>query len=183
MPISFLMSDDGRILTDAYPKKGGTRFCLAEKTSEGTLITEFNEHSEVVDQVYTKSADHERNLAEYLGIRERNVVLTGSYKGVKIRAKCTKCSSVDIRRILDLCAPFEIKEIPVVPMYACQSCNSRYYSLTDDYLKVLVERKTELFEKDELDALHKDAGGSVRLLQEYIIRIFASKKISRISVE
>jgi hypothetical protein len=183
MSLIFYISNDGRIITQTYLKGGQTRFCLAEKTSEGTLITEFNEHSEVVNQVYEKDPHHEGNLYKYLGADERKEVLTGDYRGIMIHAKCRHCGNIGLKRALDLIAPPDITEVPVVPLFVCGSCRSLHYSLTDDYLRVLVNSKSELFEKEELDRMRGDAAGSVKLLQEYIIRIFASKKISRIKIE
>ncbi len=183
MPLTFYVSNDGRIITQTYPKGNGDRFCLAERTAEGTLITEFNEHSEVVNQVYMKDTNHERNLSKYLKADEKKTVLTGDYKGIMIHAKCRSCGKVGLRRSLDFTEPSKITNVPVVPLFACIACKSPHYSLTDDYLRVLVEGNMGLFEKDERDQIRGDAGGSVKLLQEYIIRIFASKKISRIKIE
>jgi len=183
MPLVFYVSNDGRIITQTYLKGGKIRFCLAEKTAEGTLITEFNEHSEVVNQVYEGDMNHERNLSKYLNADEKKTVLTGDYRGITIRAKCRSCGNIGLKRSLDSTAPSGIKKVPVIPLFECGSCKSLHYSLTDDYLRVLVDDNGKLFEKEEMDQIRGDAIGSVKLLQEYIIRIFASKKISRIKME
>jgi hypothetical protein len=185
MSLAFYVSNDGRIITQTYLKGDKTRFCLAEKTSKGTLITEFNERSEVVNQVYKKNGgmNLESDLSGYLNVDEKKVVLTGNYKGIMVRAKCRSCGNVGLKRSLDLTKPSEITEVPVVPLFVCGSCGSPHYSLTDDYLKALVEGRSELFEKEELEEIRGDTIGAVKLLQEYIIRIFASKKISRIRIE
>ena len=183
MSLTFRISNDGRIITDAYQKDGKTRFSLAEKTSKGTLITEFDEHSEVVNQVYKEGHDHEGALLEYLKADGKKIVLSGDYRGIVINAKCSGCGSVGLARSLDLASPSDIKEVPVVPLFVCRECKRVHYSLTDDYLAALVDGKKELFEKDELEQINCNKSGSVKLLQEYIIRIFASKKISRIKIE
>ncbi len=183
MTLTFYISDDGRIITSPYPKNEKTRFCLAEKTSKGTLITEFDERSEVVNQIYSNSTDYEKALLEYLNANDRRAVLSGNYNGVVLNAKCRRCGSFGLKRSLDSKAPSEITDVPVIPLFVCKSCSSLHYSLTDDYLLALVDCRKELFEKDELDQIHGDLKGSVKLLQEYIIRIFASKKVSRIRIE
>ncbi len=183
MALDFLISDDGRIVTSTYEREGQSRFCLSERTKYGTLISEFSSNSEVLNQVHIGSTDNEKSLLEYLGSKERRVVLVGAYRGIKVNAKCSSCGKIGLRRILDLSSPMEITEVPVVPLFKCAACGKIHYSMTDEYLRRIMQDKEGLFEPGELAEVRKDGNASVKMLQEYIIRIFASKKISRFKIE
>lgn len=183
MVLDFLMSDDGRIVTSAYEKGGRSRFCLSERIHSGTLISEFSYGAEILNQVYLGNTDHENNLSDYLALKERRVVLVGGYRGIRANAKCSSCSGMGLQRALDFSNPSEIKEVPVVPLFKCVSCGKMHYSMTDEYLKRMMQDKAELFEPEELAEVKNGGEASVKTLQEYIIRIFASKKISRFKIE
>ena len=86
MALDFLISDDGRIVTSTYERDGRSRFCLSERTKYGTLISEFSSNSEVLNQVHIASTDNEKGLLEYLGSKERRVVLVGAYRGIKVNS-------------------------------------------------------------------------------------------------
>ncbi len=175
-------SDDGRMRTQEYLKGGERVFSVAEQTREGSLITEFNSANEVVNQVCLQARDAESALAAYLGIKagDIRVVRVGSYSGVRIGAKCRGCGAAGLARELDSVAPTEIKDVPVVPIFICTVCGKRHYLLTDNYLNELVKNNGALFDKEEMAEISKDPRSSIKMLQEYIIRIFASKKISRV---
>jgi hypothetical protein len=183
MDVDFYGSPDGRILTGEYRKGGVQRFCLSEKTAGGVLITEFNINSEVVNQVYVEGKDNCAELSRYIGVCDCRPVKAGGYRGIVINARCSACGSVGLRRSLDAVRPSEIRSVPVIPLFACGQCGKSHYSLTDEYLALLVQSKSSLFDKEELEQIDGDREASVRLLQEYIIRIFASKKISRVKIE
>jgi hypothetical protein len=50
-------------------------------------------------------------------------------------------------------------------------------------MNALIKRNAELFEKDEVEEMKKDHDRFVNTLNEYVIRIFASKKITRLIVK
>ncbi len=54
--------------------------------------------------------------------------------------------------------------------------------LADEYLDALVKNNASLFGKDEIRERGKDGRAFVNTLQEYVIRIFASKRISRLKI-
>jgi len=182
MGFVFYISSDGRIKTQEYLKGGAIAFCIAEKTRDGSLITEFDQKGEILNQIYKKGGDAHADLKNYLGISDSQTKDAGAYSGLVISAQCKECRHVGLQRELDLHAPGEIKDVPIVPIFLCQQCKKRHYSLTDQYLRVLVDGNGELFEESEKVELGKGGDGSLGELQEYIIRIFASKRISRIEI-
>jgi hypothetical protein len=183
MRIEARRSDDGRLTTGKYPFGEETRFCVAEEIGSGTLITEFRVNGEVLDQVCTGNKDADAALAEYLKDRGTlHISESGSaYERVKVGAACIKCGGRIVRE-LDLKPPRDIASVPVIPMFVCMDCKSRYYALTDEYLGRLVRENAELFGKDEIGERERDERAFVNTLQEYVIRIFASKRITRLKI-
>ncbi|MDE1823727.1 MAG: hypothetical protein KGI00_00545 [Candidatus Micrarchaeota archaeon] len=173
-------SDDKRLRTGTYSRNGMTLFCLAERTALGSLITEFTAKGEIANQVYKRGGEPMSELDSYLGNPASRVVKVGAYQGITIDAKCQKCGRAGIRRELDSADPSSITNVPVMPTLKCAACGQRFYSITNNYIRNLVESNVDLFTKDELAEKAKDEGAFIKLLNEYIIRIFASKKISRI---
>lgn len=175
-------SPDGRLRTSSYKRDGGERFCVSEETLSGTLVTEFKNNGEVVNQVYADKKGPEKVLAAYLGTQKLSIKETDAYEHVKVRANCTRCGNESIERAMDQQESGKISEVPVVPLFVCKRCKTRFYSMSDEYLKHLVSRKESLFEADEVAEQNRDESRFVHTLQEYIIRIFASKKIERLRV-
>jgi hypothetical protein len=184
MRIEAYLSTDGRLRTAHYRLGGDTRFCVAERTGAGTLVTEFRSNGEVLDQLCVGEVGAEAALREHLkGVGEVGVSRTGGrrYEPVRVSAACAKCGG-GVSRELDLRKPAEIDAIPVVPIFVCRSCKSRHYLLTDEYLGKLVKKNPELFGKDELGERDADERAFIGTLQEYVIRIFASKRISKLKI-
>ena len=175
-------SDDGRLRTQEYFKCGKRMFAIAEQTEKGSLITEFNLSNEVANQVYLEGGNAQADVIGYLDISGSSVRVDGAgkYSGVSIDARCSGCGAGSLFRELDGLLPSEIKDIPVVPIFMCKECKKKHYMLTDSYLAELVKNNDALFEKSERDEISSNLDSSINMLQEYIIRIFASKKISRI---
>jgi hypothetical protein len=182
MRIEARRSADGRLRTGHYLFKGETRFCLAEETGAGTLVTEFRPNGEVVGQVCVNAKSAEDALAGRLeGTGVLEILDSGEYERIRVDASCAKCRG-EIARELDLKPPREITSVPVIPMFVCVNCKSRYYVLADEYLDALVKNNSSLFGKDEIGERGKDERAFVNTLQEYVIRIFASKRISRLKI-
>ena len=136
MKINAFVSDDGRIKTERYGHEKGLRFSLAEQTPAGTLITDFSDNGDVLGQEHFKAKDAKELLASHLkGIGELSVACVEPYEHIKVNAACAKCGKSEIVRELDLKKPGEINKIPVVPMFVCKNCKSRFYSMTDSYLE------------------------------------------------
>ncbi len=174
-------SSDGRYRTSEYARGGKTLFCLAERTSGGTLITEFYKSGEAANQIHYKEGEAEKLLSSYLGAAIE-IVSSGEYERVSISAQCLGCKRRAPVRELDLALPESLIEVPVVPIFRCLGCGKRHYSMSKEYLRLLADRNPELFDKEELKERDKDEALFVNTLNEYVIRIFASKKISRLIV-
>jgi len=171
----FFRSNDTRLRSDFYNNDGRKLCCLIENTPNGMLITELNERGLVEKQAYMKPDD-----PFYVSLTKSMEILdSGEYKGMDVDAVCTSCSGT-LARELDFVHPSVINTVPVVPAYICRKCSKRFYSMTDTYLKSLVANKNELFAEKDLKEFSENEEVFVSTLQEYIIRIFASKKISRI---
>ncbi len=176
-------SPDNRHKTSIYTVEGKKRVCIAEPTKKGVLVTQFSDSGEVISQSYSNERSAGPVLSAYLGAQVKTeIVDVGNYEGIELRAKCTECRGRIVRE-LDSKKPEEIDEIPTVPIFACSSCKKRFYNISDSYLRHLVESNPEMFEKDELAEKEKDNDAFINTLNQYIVRIFASKKISRLVIE
>jgi hypothetical protein len=107
------------------------------------------------------------------------IIDVDQYKQIEMKAKCSGCGNIGLVRELDTHQAKSIVDVPVVPIFVCKKCGHKHYSLTDQYLKTLVASNKDLFEPSELEEINKDGYGSINTLKEYIIRIFASKRISK----
>ena len=181
--ITAYLSPDGRYRTMPYKKNAEDRFCLSEKTRKGTLITEFGKNGRIIDQIYLNGGDPESSLEKYLGI-SLHIEKKASYDRVNVSASCRKCGPREkIYRELDLTLISYVESVPVVPIFRCIGCGSRFYAMEIEYLNALVSRNTALFTEDERRGIEKDSESAIKELNEYIIRIFASKKIMRLVFE
>jgi hypothetical protein len=162
---------------------GASAFAVAEKLKSGALLTEFNEYGEVVDQGMVKGIEPLAVLMAHF-CDERLEVSKASYKAVEAKIFCKTCGKESTAvRELDTHAVTDMSAVPVVPIFKCKVCNTRYYSMTDEYLDRLVERNIALFDGEEAELMKKDAEAFRKELKEYIIRIFASKRIFRLEIK
>ncbi len=93
------------------------------------------------------------------------------YSDPVLKKSCPKCSNMPLKR------HFDGKDISIIPIYECPACTNRAIFLTDKYLSKLINNNKELFDQKEIDELSKNSDYFMSELKEYIIRIFASKKI------
>ncbi len=149
---------------------------IIERTMKGTLVTTVDKSVGVLDQEYIEKADALSVLKSRLPMF--TIKLVNEMQRTGLDKKCKKCGA-KLYRELESVDPSLLDNVPAVPMFRCESCGSRYYSMTNEYLSKLVDRNNELFSEDELHEIRKDREKGIALLNEYIIRIFASKKISR----
>ncbi len=170
-------SRESRYRTASYVKDGRTAFCVAEGTGSGVLITEFDDNCGVLNQRLIRAKDAGSELEKYLSSTVE--VGNGGYERVVAKTSCTECKGQVVREF-DLREPKSIVEVPVVPIFVCTNCNKRFYSMTESYLRALVEGNPGLFESDELREKQENADVFINTLNEYIIRVFASKKIERL---
>lgn len=183
--ITVLSSPDGRLKADFnYNNEKVT--VLSEKVKRGFLVTEFNCNGEVIGQSLESASEGISALKKHapdIGDLSYKIVNTAAYEGMGINAYCSKCGKKSIKRELDLLDTKSLSKIPVMPIFVCTSCGQRYYSLTDTYLKKLIHSNIDLFTNEELAERDKDEDSFVNELKEYIIRIFASKKVMRINIK
>jgi len=174
-------SSDKRIKTEHY--NSGKSFAIAEVIGNGSLITEFDSNGEIINQVFSQKKESAVLLEEYVKPHGRlEITSTEFYAPVKVNAVCTKCGSGEIYRELDFSTPSDILKVPVVPLFICKQCRSKFYSMTDRYLRNLVASNPQLFEKDELLERERDENAFIAKLQDNIIRIFAAKKINKLKI-
>ena len=143
----------------------------------GILETTFDADGEVLDQKLLKREIGIEEAARSFLEGIEGEVKANAYREVEIAKACPKCGSTNVKR--DIGA---LKEdgIPIVPRYVCVDCGTHSYRLTDRYLEKLVYSNRQMFSKEELEALDRDRAAFMKELKEYIIRIFASKKIMEI---
>ena len=182
MKIRVYRSPDERLRTDKYSTRDGESFSVAERLISGALVTEFKANGEVVNQVYSKTKEAGSALSEYLGHdASLEFIDIPAYEPVKISANCTKCGTDTIERELDRQDTRTVYRVPVVPIFVCRTCSTRFYSMTDSYLKRLIDNNVLLFEDNENEQRKKNEAEFVHELHEYIIRIFASKRIHKLN--
>ncbi len=107
-----------------------------------------------------------------LGVETRNVDFTE----IKLNKQCPSCASYSLSRDID----FDKQKVPIMPTYVCAQCQGKSYYLSDSYLNYLVSDNSELFSEKELKEMTSNKEAFLSELKEYIIRIFASKRIIRI---
>jgi hypothetical protein len=151
---------------------------IFEKTAKGVLVTELDKNVGVLDQQYINGADINNVLMSRL---QEGFLITEMQEMPKttIEKECGKCGTRLIRE-LEFAPARALEAVPVVPIFRCGRCGMRFYSMTKEYLSKLVERNSGLFADSEIAELNADREKGINTLNEYIIRIFASKKINRI---
>lgn len=178
-----MRSNGSRYRTELYSREGSERFCIVEKVAKGVLLSEFNTDGEILVQLLNDTTDPEAEMRKHLGVKDVEVTDTDSYSPVRLNAECVSCKGSAVVRELDLSEPQKIKDVPVVPLYVCSGCKKHFYTMTDEYLRFLVSANSALFEEEEAKERVKDEALFIKTLQEYIVRIFAARKISRITIK
>lgn len=146
------------------------------------MITEFNPKGEVLAQTFFKGRDVVADLSAYLQGEKLELIDVANHDPVVMNARCEKCGNLGLARELDQLQTKTMKDVPVLPIFLCAKCNQKHYTLTEEYLNGLVEANKHLFEPEELMEIDTDPEATINTIREYIIRIFASKKISRAKV-
>ncbi len=178
MNVNVYVSHDGRHRTAALE---GEQFILAEPVPKGVLLTEFSKDGDVLDQISMKGKAGEALHAALKG-KELELIERADYDRVRVNAACKSCGERAMQRELDLVKPSLIYNVPVLPIFICAKCGKRSYSLNGAYLRKLIARHPDMFEDKELKDKEKDEAAFVKEIEAYIIRIFASKGLSRIEI-
>jgi predicted RNA-binding Zn-ribbon protein involved in translation (DUF1610 family) len=176
--IAFVSKGEGRVRLD-YSANGISVVKLWEAKGKRILETVFDENGAVLQQqlLNMKDSGLEAMIEHELRSIPAKEVKDRPYEDVKLKKPCPGCGSASLERC-DRSVSGD--ELPVVPMYVCKSCGKKSYHLTAKYLEYLISRNKGLFEQDELAKMGDNHGAFVNELEEYILRIFASKKVMRI---
>ena len=172
----------GKIRLD-YSEGESRRAVLWEPMDGGVVETVFDGDGIVIRQILMPQKNREDtdfHLIRFInsnGIkdaRESNETLTE----ITLKKQCPGCGNPELKRFTEnLTDP---KKAPVMPIYVCTSCKAHGYHLSDRYLEYLVDVNNSLFSEKERAEFAKNRSAALSELREYIIRIFASKKIARI---
>ncbi len=158
-----------------YMAGGESRTLLIEPLNEGVLKTLYDREGGVLKQIAVGGDDDLMVNEIYEVIKDSRSVRKVPYNEVMLNKLCPHCGVGQLRRVREPAG--DIKGVPVVPTYVCTSCGGKSYHLTDAHLRSMVNENRSLFTDEELNALNANEEEFLKELKEYIIRIFASKKI------
>ncbi len=172
----FISKQDNKLKIE-YSENNTKKIRLFELINNQILETIFNENGAIIQTLFLKNntIDSATNIF-FNSLNEKIERSEETFEEIKLKKLCPKCTSDSLNRFINQSK----KEIPIVPIYICNNCNEKSYYLTQEYLEYLVLNNKNLFEKTELDQLNTNKNEFLNELSEYINRILASKKISRI---
>jgi ribosomal protein S27AE len=178
--IELAKKPDGKIKIVERIKGETSRTTLLDPVKGGAALKSvFNKDNELIFQELVKLPDGGMNeLIDQIIKDKKCVTISRQYIEIKLNKKCPKCGNSPLSRHLD---KVELpSEVPVIPLLICDSCKTRSYHLTDEYLKRLVESNPGLFEPDEIAEKGRDEKAFMEELKANIIRIFASQRIMNV---
>ena len=171
------MSKQSERLKIEYSEGANRRIRLFEVANNKILETIFDDDGAVMRISILQSKDLESALSEFLNsLPEKVDKVEKPYEEIKLKKQCPYCGSDALARSINI----EKGQVPIAPIYECKNCSEKSYYLTEEYLQYLVLCNKELFEKQELRQLETNEKEFLGELSEYIVRIFASKRIKRI---
>ena len=151
---------------------------MGGEARQGLLETTFDCNGAILAQQLLQSATPEPHIKSTLESVSVQSALEKAYEEVKLNKPCPHCGEARLARSADSIA--SVEKLPVMPVYSCSACNKQSYYLTDEYLEFLVAHNATLFDPKEQAELEKDKKAFIHELNEYIIRIFATKHLTRI---
>jgi hypothetical protein len=159
-----------------YTSDGSQRIKTWESVKDGDVLeTVFSEGGTILDRHLLKAGktpkEHAEEFVEVAGLEPRENV----YEAVSLQKGCPKCGS-SVSCIIE----GEQGDIPVMPVYMCDSCKSKSYCLTDQYLILLISRNIKMFSEAELEAYTKNPEEFIKDVKANINRMFAAKHIYEI---
>lgn len=183
MRIKAYRSPDKRLRTETFKSEQGRVFCIAEPTAWGTLVSKFRASGEIVDRVENERTRNASSALDmYLtGFGMLEIVDVERFERVKANAVCSVCGGTDICREQDMQETGELHGTPVVPIFACASCGTRFCLVGDDYIKTLISRFSRYITMDK--GQHADNGAFVGSVKDSIIRSFASQNIKELVIK
>ncbi len=180
MPEGIISVSPERTIKLQYGAEGKEETVLWEYIRQAhALQTSFNAEGGITDQ---KLLNLERYAIRDLvdDFIERNGIdaREGVFEEVKLGKQCPHCGKLALKRYAQGLS--EPSSVPIMPMYACTECKGQSYFLTDEYLDVLIKKHKDMFEPGELEELSKNEQTFIKEVKEYIIRVFAAKKVLNI---
>ncbi|MGI0100813.1 MAG: hypothetical protein ACREBH_03820 [Candidatus Micrarchaeaceae archaeon] len=159
-----------------YEREGGKRTILWEARRRGILETLFNGDGAILLQrLHDPSVSMDAVMSMAMSDSGISSIMETEYNGVKLNKACPKCNGMDLVRHAEAFASRD--DVPIMPLYYCSSCRTSSYFMTRDYLEYLIDNNSGLFNGGEISEMGKDRNAFVDELNNYIIRIFASKKV------
>jgi DNA-directed RNA polymerase subunit M/transcription elongation factor TFIIS len=174
------MSNDNKVKLE-YEDDGKNRIVLWELFKGGLLETVHDQQGAILKQSIFKN---EKNniLNDRIGSVIKKALITktteSEYIEVKLDKKCPSCGNQPLKMVSDFSQGKS--NVPVMPIYKCTECNGKGYYLTDEYLEQLITEQAALFTSKEKEEMEANRVAFKAQLNEYIIRIFASKRIIQI---
>ena len=150
-----------------------------ENVGDDLLETTFDSCGAVLQQQLLKLGELKLESRINEVLRSASITTTEDkpYEEVRLMKPCPGCGNDSLVRSAKSVSG---DALPIVPTYTCKDCNAKSYHLKTEYLEHLVDVNKGLFDHDELLEHDKNRGAFIKELEEYILRIFASKKIKRI---
>lgn len=174
---AFISRDGGRLRLE-HDSGGATLIELWEPRKKGVLHTTFDHDGAIICQRLIKPGMGADEIASAF-IKDSGI---GSpeerpFEPVMLNRPCPTCGRGQLSRYAEA---FSLEDAPVMPLYYCMGCKGKSFHMTDAYLRYLVYNNRGLFEGKELAELDGNSASFIKELHEYVIRIFASKKITQI---
>ncbi len=174
------ISNDSKIKLE-YEEGEKSRIVLWEPFRGGLVETVHDQQGAVLKQKMFKN--EKKNILNdriVSVVKEAAITKTTEceYSEIKLDKKCPTCGNPSLKRVSNLAQ--DKPDVPVLPTYECAGCKAKGYYLTDEYLEQLITEQAALFSPQEKSEMEANRDAFKAKLNEYIIRIFASKRIIQI---
>ncbi len=170
---------DGAVRID-YSQSSGTRVAMWEPISNGVMHTIFNGEGAIVRRDFFECLNSisviDKCVSDFVDSERIAIEGHDDMHEVALSKNCPSCNETGLLLEVER-KEGKITNIPVMPVYKCNKCGKRSYYLTDEYLDHLVSGNIDLFKGPEQRQMQADKEAFRKELKEYIIRIFASKRI------
>ncbi len=160
---------NGDVRVDYLDDSNAQKTRTFELRSGNVLVTLFDGVGGILDRKLVKSGGSEWLALEFIKEIGLQAEYAGTYEQIELKRMCPKCGG----RL----SSSDEKIVPIVPTYVCTSCNTKSYHLTNEYLEVLIRDNRQLFTAQELSELDSSPEQFRSELKEYILKIFASKRV------
>ncbi len=183
MRIKAYRSPDKRLRTETFRTPAGAMFCVAEPMAWGTLVSKFKESGEIVDRVENERARSTNEALDmYLtGFATLEVLETDSFEHVRARAACSSCGGMAVEREMDRMRTENMREAPVIPVFVCTNCGSRFCLVNDDYVKNMISKYSRYIAMEKGQST--ESAAFISSVKDNIIRSFASQNIKKLEVK